>query len=206
MSWLRACQGHGSYHPVHVWSEASVKVLNFLAPLCNVYVTVVGRSDGEHVSTAVRSGDEDWSYGERYKVTQILCALGYTRMTLKSSWKLGQRWIFFLFYWGRCQVSSWDLWTYFSVWGCPFRKGIQWTVLGFWFAVTGWLVFWLWETIEAFFFFTLKGRWATGKQLWRCYPFSIGSYFCDLIMSSEVCCWLWSHSLPREFLDLSKWI
>lgn len=66
--------------------------------------------------------------------------------------KVGAKMNFFLFYWGRCQVSSWDLWTYFSVWGCPFRKGIQWTVLGFWFAVTGWLVFWLWETIEAFFF------------------------------------------------------
>lgn len=65
-----------------------MKVLNFLAPLCNVYVTVVGRSDWEHVSTAMRSGDhggEDWSYGERYKVTQISCALGYTRRTLKTS-------------------------------------------------------------------------------------------------------------------------
>lgn len=65
-----------------------MKVLNFLAPLCSVYVTVAGRSEWEHMSTAVRRGDhgsEDWSYGERYKVTRILCALGYTRMTLKMS-------------------------------------------------------------------------------------------------------------------------
>lgn len=42
-------------------------VLNFLAPLCTVYVTVVGRPEWECVSTTVRSADhggEDWSYGE----------------------------------------------------------------------------------------------------------------------------------------------
>lgn len=151
MSWLRERQGHGSYHPVYMWSEASVTVLNFLAPLCTVYVTVVGRPEWECVSTAVRSADhggEDW---ERYKVTRILCALGYTRRTLKTSWKLGKRWLCFFSTGADVNFPLGICGLFFSVLGSPFSKGIQWTVLGFWFTVTGWLVFGLWETIEAFF-------------------------------------------------------
>lgn len=145
-----------------------------------------------------------WRLGKIQGHTDFVCS-GIHKEDFENELKVGEKMTLFLFYWGRCQLSSWDLWTYFSVLGCPFSKGIQWTVLGFWFTVTGWLVFWFWETIEAFFP-TLKGRWATDTQLWRCYPFNIGSYFCDLIMSSEMCCWLWLHSLLWEFLDLVVWL
>lgn len=138
----------------------------------------------ELMSIAVRRddhGSEGWSYDGGH--TDFNCS-GFEKGA--ESWDKDE---FVSLPLGQLPVSSWDLWTYFCVSGCPFSKGIQWTVLGFWFIVTGWLVFCLWETIEAFFS-NLKGRWATDKQLWRCHPCNIGSYFCDLIMNSEMCCWL----------------